>query len=276
MKKTYLLLPIFLLASCSSSNNDDDSSNNNGNNNDNNPVLVTKMTMDGDVLTFTYNGSKISQIKNLTEGSVTTFTYSGDLISQSVVNGSNTSLTTKYTYDGSGRLTKKTINGTDFGGLWSSESSYTYQANNNVKIVYTASTSASTRNETRNAVLNADGSMSSWTGTLSRTQNNTTETATSTLKTVVYDTKNAPLKNITGYLKIVDNEDESGSAHNTLSYNHIISYNNGTGTEWTIFKSNFEYNASGYPTKEVRSYYDKTGNTPTGSTDINTYEYNHL
>ncbi|UTX47389.1 hypothetical protein [Chryseobacterium sp. MA9] len=125
-------------------------------------------------------------------------------------------------------------------------------------------------------MLNADGSMSSWNGTLSRTQNNTTETATSTLKTVVYDTKNAPLKNITGYLKIIDNEDESGSAHNTLSYNHIISYNNGTGTEWTIFKSIFEYNTSGYPTKETRSYYDKTGTTATGSTDINTYEYNHL
>lgn len=47
--------------------------------------------MDGDVLTFSYNGSKIAQIKNLTGGSVTTFTYSGDLISQTVVNGSNTS-----------------------------------------------------------------------------------------------------------------------------------------------------------------------------------------
>lgn len=32
-------------------------------------------------------------------------------------------------------------------------------------------------------------------------------------------------------MKMIDNEDESGSAHNTLSYNHIISYNNGTGTE---------------------------------------------
>ncbi|UTX47390.1 hypothetical protein [Chryseobacterium sp. MA9] len=62
--------------------------------------------MDGDVLTFSYNGSKIAQIKNLTGGSVTTFTYSGDLISQSVVNGSNTSLTTKYTYDGNGRYQK--------------------------------------------------------------------------------------------------------------------------------------------------------------------------
>ncbi|MCD9618322.1 hypothetical protein [Chryseobacterium gleum] len=276
MKKTYLLLPIFFLASCSSSNDETDSSNNNGNNSNNDPVLVTKMTLDGDVLTFTYNGSKISQIKNLTEGSVTTFTYSGDLISQSVVSGSNTALTTKFAYDSNGRLIKKTISGIDFGGNWNSESNYTYLANNNVKIVYTATTSASTRNETRNAILNADGSMSSWTGTLSRTQNNTTESATSTLKPVVYDTKNAPLKNITGYLKIVDNEDESGSAHNTLSYNHIVSYNNGTGAEWTIFKSSFEYNASGYPTKETRAYYDKTGTTPTGSTDINTYEYNHL
>ena len=276
MKKTYLLLPIFFLASCSSSNDDDTSTGNNGNNNNNDPVLVTKMTMDGDVLTFTYNGSKISQIKNITEGSVTTFLYSGDLITQSVVNGSNTSLNTKFTYDSNNRLIKKTISGTDFGGAWNSESTYTYQANNNVKIVYTATTSSSTRSETRNAILNADGSMSSWTGTLSRTQNNTTETASSTLKTVVYDSKNAPLKNITGYLKIIDNEDESGSAHNTLSYNHIISYNNGTGTEWTIFKSNFEYNSSGYPTKEIRSYYDKTGTTTTGSTDVNTYEYNHL
>ncbi|PKF75229.1 hypothetical protein [Chryseobacterium sp. PMSZPI] len=275
MKKTYLLLPIFFLASCSSSN-DDSTLPNNGNNNDNSPVLVTKMTLDGDVSTLTYNGTKISQIKNITDGSITTFVYDGDLISQAATSGANSSVTTKYTYDAKNRLTKKATSGNDSGGLWTAESNYNYQSNNNVTILTTLTTPSSKRTETRNAVLNDDGSINSWTGTLTHTINNTSQTATVTLKPIVYDTKNSPLKNITGYSKIIDMEDETGSTHNTLSYNYTVNYNNGTGTEWTIFKSNFEYNTSGYPTKEIRSYYDKTGTTATGSTDVNTYEYNHL
>lgn len=280
MKKTYLLLPIFFLASCSSSNDETDSSNNNGNNNNSDPVLVTKMVADGETSTYTYNGSKISQIKNITNGEVTSFSYSGDLITQQVTTGSSTSYKTTYVYDGSSRLSKKTYSETYLtsGTVSTVETNYNYLSGNSVKITYTASfTGSPVRTGTKNATLNADGSLSSWTDTAS-VPNNTGGfySATGALQPIVYDTKNVPFKNITGFLKIIDTEDENGSVHNILSYNYVLNYNNGAGSgEWTIFKSVFEYNNSGYPTKNVKTYYNKTGTGVTNS-EVNTYEYNHL
>ncbi|WP_343660506.1 hypothetical protein [Chryseobacterium sp.] len=282
MKKAYLLLPIFFLASCSSSNDDTDSSNNNGNNNnnENSPVLVTKMVSDGDTSTFTYNGSKISQIKNISTGEVTLFSYSGDLIAQQVTTGSSKTYKTTYSYDGSSRLSKKTYVETSLssGSVSTVETNYAYLASNSVKITYTASfTGSPVRTGTKNATLNADGSLSSWTETAS-VPNNTGgfHSATGTLQPIVYDTKNVPFKNITGFLKIIDTEDENGSAHNVLSYNNVLNYNNGAGSaEWGIFKCVYEYNNSGYPTKNVKTYYNKTGTGVTNS-ELLTYEYNHL
>ncbi|WP_241279932.1 hypothetical protein [Chryseobacterium cucumeris] len=281
MKKFYLLLPVFFLASCTSSSDDDTSSNNNGNNNDNSPVLVTKMVADGDTSTFTYNGSKISQIKNISTGEVTLFSYSGDLITQQVTTGSSTSYKTTYTYDGSSRLSKKVYSETSLssGKVSTVETNYNYLSGNSVKITYTANFtgSSSIRTGSKTATLNADGSLSSWTETAS-VPNNTGGfySGTGALQPIVYDTKNVPFKNITGFLKIIDTEDESGSAHNILSYNYVLNYNDGAGSaEWTIFKSTDEYNNSGYPTKNVKTYYNKTGAGVTNS-ELITYEYNHL
>lgn len=281
MKKTYLLLPIFFLASCSSSNDDTDSSNNNQNNNDNSPVLVTKMVADGETSTYTYNGSKISQIKNITTGEVTSFSYSGDLITQQVTTGSSTSYKTTYVYDGSNRLSKKTYSETYLtsGTISTVETNYNYLSANSVKITYTANFTGSSavRTGSKTATLNADGSLSSWTETAS-VPNNTGgfHSATGALQPIVYDTKNVPFKNITGFLKIIDTEDENGSVHNILSYNYVLNYNNGAGSgEWGIFKCVYEYNNSGYPTKNVKTYYNKTGTGVTNS-EMNTYEYNHL
>ncbi|MDQ1856735.1 hypothetical protein [Chryseobacterium sp. WLY505] len=280
MKKAYLLLPVFFLASCSSSNDDTTSSNNNGNNNEDSPVLVTKMVADGETSTYTYNGSKISQIKNTSTGEVTLFSYSGDLISQQVTTGSSTSYKTTYSYDGNSRLSKKIYSETYLlsGTVSTVETNYAYTASNAVKITYTASfTGSPVRTGTKNATLNADGSLSSWTETAS-VPNNTGgfHSATGALQPIVYDTKNLPFKNITGFLKIIDSEDENGSTHNIVSYNNVLNYNNGAGSgEWGIFKSTYEYNNSGYPTKNVKTYYNKTGTGITNS-ELNTYEYNHL
>jgi hypothetical protein len=281
MKKTYLLLPIFFLASCSSSNDDNESSNNNGNNNDNSPVLVTKMVADGDTSTYTYNGSKISQIKNITNSEVTLFSYSGDLITQQVTTGSSTSYKTNYTYDGNSRLSKKIYveNNLSSGTVSTVETNYTYLSSNSVKITYTANFTGSPamRTGTKMATLNADGSLSSWTETASVPSNTGGfHSATGSLQPIQYDTKNVPFKNITGFLKIIDTEDENGSTHNILSYNNLLNYNNGSGSaEWGIFKSTYEYNTSNYPTKNVKTYYNKTGTGVTNS-ELNTYEYNHL
>ncbi|WP_288448059.1 hypothetical protein [uncultured Chryseobacterium sp.] len=280
MKKSFLLLPVFFLASCSSSD-DTASSSNNENNNSSGPVLVTKMVSDGHTSTFTYSGSKIAQIKNISTGEVTLFGYSGDLITQQVTTGAGISYKTTYNYDGNSRLSKKVYTETNLvsGGSSTVESNYAYLSSNSVKITYTANFTGSSavRTGTKTATLNADGSLSSWTETAS-VPNNTGgfHSATGSLQPIVYDTKNTPFKNITGFLKIIDTEDENGSTHNILSYNNFLNYNNGTGgAEWGIFKSTYEYNDSGYPTKNVRTYYNKTGSGITNS-ELTTYEYNHL
>jgi hypothetical protein len=238
------------------------------------------MVADGDTSTFNYNGSKVSQIKNISTGEITLFSYSGDLIVQQVTTGSNTTYKTNYTYDGNSRLSKKIYVETylSSGTVSTVETNYTYPASNSVKITYTASfTGSPVRTGTKNATLNADGSLSSWTETAS-VPNNTGgfHSATGSLQPIVYDTKNTPFKNITGFLKIIDTEDENGSSHNILSYNNLLNYNNGAGSgEWGIFKSTYEYNVSDYPTKNVRTYYNKTGTGVTNS-EVHTYEYNHL
>ncbi|MCQ9641312.1 hypothetical protein MP478_18175 [Chryseobacterium sp. WG14] len=281
MKKTYLLLPIFFLASCSSSDDDIEAALNNGNNNNNNnntPVLVTKMVADGDVSTYTYNGTKLSESKNLTDGTVTTFFYTGDLITKSVTSGSNSTYTTTYTYDGSSRLSKKATVHTATNLSSTTEIIYTYPSPNNVKMVVTLSTGGSsvTKAYTRNAILNADGSIKNWTETVtSPLPSGGFDTGNGILQPIVYDTKNAPFKNVTGYLKLMDQEDENGSAHNVTDYKNVIQYSISTGTEWTIFSSIYVYNASGYPIKDTRKYYDKTGSSVT-NTEVTTYEYNHL
>ncbi|WP_312991366.1 hypothetical protein [Chryseobacterium flavum] len=279
MKKNYLLLPIFFLASCSGSNDDTDIPDNNGNNNNNNntPVLVTKMVVDGEISTYTYNGTKLSQLKNLTDGSVTNFTYTGELITKSVTSSGSSTYTTSYVYDSNNRLIKKTDVHTAPNLTATTEINYTYPSSNTVKMVVTLSTAGfnTVKTYTRNATLNSDGSINSWTETVS-SPNSTggMDTGTGALQPIVYDSKNAPFKNVTGYLKIIDQENENGSTHNVSDYKSVIQYNSG-GTEWTIFKSIYEYNTSGYPTKDIRKYYDKTGST-VSSTEVSTYEYNHL
>jgi hypothetical protein len=283
MKKSYLLLPIFFLASCTSSSDDDTSSNNSGNTNTNNnsPVLVTKMVSDGETSTYTYSGSKISQIKNITNGEITLFSYSGDLITQQITTGLSKSYKTTYSYDGSSRLSKKIYSETSLSSGTTStvETNYNYVSSNSVKITYTASFTGSSaiRTGSKTATLNADGSLNSWTETASVPNNaGGFHSATGTLQPIVYDTKNIPFKNITGFLKIIDSEDENGSVHNIESYNHVLNYNDGAGSgEWGIFKSTYEYNNSGYPTKSVKTYYNKTGTGITNS-ELITYEYNHL
>lgn len=289
MKKAYLLLPILFLASCSSSNDDTTSpnnGNNNGNNNPNTPVLISKLTLDGEISVFSYNGSKISQVKNINTNEVSTYTYTGDLITEELATGGSSTFKINYTYDGSGKLIKKVTvqHMLSSGDTATDETNYAYTSNTTVKITYTKTLagsftgSPSVTTGTKNAVLNSDGSLNSWTETAKVPIPGTSgfSPATGILQPIVYDTKNSPYKNITGYLKIIDTEDENGSSHNIVSYSDKLDLNNGSGgAMWGIFKSAYEYNTSNYPTKNVRTYYDKTGNNITNS-EVRTYEYNHL
>lgn len=273
MKKIYLLLPILLMTSCGSGGDDNTEVSATTSNGNNDPILVTKMVSDGETSNFTYDGSKLVQVKNITAGITTNFTYSGDLITKTVSTESNSATTTTYTYDGNSRLSKSSAAYTSGNATYITETNYTYPSSNTVKMVSTVSTAGMgiTKTYTKNAILNSDGSLKSWTETVA--QPNATGGAGTGNLTVVYDAKNKPFKNVTGYIKLIYSEDENGSNNNIVDYNHLIQYSN--GAEWGIFKSIYEYNSSNYPTKNTRRYYDKTGTSIT-NTEITTYEYNHL
>jgi hypothetical protein len=271
MKKIYLLVPVFFLASCSSSNDDTADSNQNT---DNSPVLVTKMVEDGETYTFTYDGSKISEKKH-SSGDTTTYTYTGDLITKIVEKDGNATESTVLSYDGNSRLSKTVMTHTSTGiNNYVTTSNYTYQTNNNVKIVETISNPAGnySRSTTRTVLLNTDNSLKSWTTTVTENTASATNTGTGVLLNVGYDSNNSPFKNVTGYLKIIDADGKNGSTHNVVNYSDKTNFTN--GWETTIYSSVFEYNTSGYPTKDTRKYINQDGTLY--STRINTYEYNHL
>ncbi|ALR32052.1 hypothetical protein ATE47_16680 [Chryseobacterium sp. IHB B 17019] len=273
MKKSYLLLPVFFLASCS--NGDDDSTNPNENPNGNTPVLVTKMVDDGETYTFTYNGNKIAERKH-SSGDTTTYTYTGDLITKIVEKDGSITESTVLTYDSNSRLSKSVMTHTSTGiNNYTTTIDYTYVTNNNVKIVETTNNTmvGYTKVHKRDALLNMDNSIKGWTTTVTETQSSGTLTGSGGLLGVSYDSSNSPFKNVTGYLKIINAEGMTGSAHNLLNYSDKVGYTNG-GWETTIFSSTFEYNSSSYPTKETKKYKDQNGTLY--QTKVITYEYNHL
>ncbi|MCJ8155370.1 hypothetical protein MKJ01_16515 [Chryseobacterium sp. SSA4.19] len=272
MKKNYLLVPIlFFFASCS---NGDDDINQNENNNGNTPVLVTKIVSGGETATISYDGTKITEIK-YTGGDTRKYIYTGNLITQITdTEGGSVLETAVLTYDTSSRLSKQVINHTG-SSTYTTTINYTYITNNNVKIVETTvnPSYSYTKTHTRDALLNTDNSLKGWTATVTETQPSGTNTGTGTLIGVAYDSSNSPFKNVTGYQKIIDAEGMTGSTHNLVNYSDKVGFTNGDW-ETTIFSSTFEYNSSDYPTKETKKYKDQNGTLY--STEITTYEYNHL
>lgn len=265
MKKFYFLLPILLLTSCSTVAEDTS--------NEDNPILVTKMVQAGDNYTFSYNGAKITEMKNTTANFKRVFTYTGDLITQYIDTLSDGSTqSTSITYNSSNKITKKTsiYNGVTY------TTEYAYIGADRVRITEsTIGSSTPSKIYVKDAYLNTDGSLKNWTETVAAAQTPGTIIGTGILKNVTYDGGSYPFKNVTGYTRLLDSKDMNGSPRNAVNYNHRIQYTNGTADEWTVFHSTYEYHINGYPKKDTRDYYEKTGVTIT-DTKISTYEYNHL
>jgi hypothetical protein len=261
MKNFYLLLSLFFLASCSTAEENPE---------DDNPILVTKMTENSDIYTFSYNGAKIVNV-NRGDGYKKVFTYNGDLITKYVETyPDNSTQTTNITYNSNAKILKKT---SSYNGM-TYTSDYTYMGADKVRIVLVASGSGTTKTYTRDAFLNSDGSLKNWTENVTEVVSPNTNTGTGVLQNIVYDGGSNPFKNVTGYYKLIESEDMSGSLRNVSKYDSRIQYNTG-GTEWTIYQSTYDYNINGFPKKDTRDYFDKTGTSIT-KTDITTYEYNHL
>lgn len=262
MTKFYLLLSILFLTSCATVDEDTSA--------EDNPILVTKMVEDGDNYTFSYSGAKIITIANTTDNSKTTYTYSGDLITKYMETHTDGSTqTTNITYNSSNKITKKTS--TYQGSTYTTD--YAYIGADRVRITVAMLGTGTNKTYTREAYLNPDGSFKNWTETVVDIKPSGTTNGTGILQTISYDGGSNPFKNIVGYMRLMDTEGINGSTRNITNYNHRIQYT--TGDEWTIFHSTYEYHINGYPKKDTRDYYEKTGVTIT-DTEITTYEYNHL
>ncbi|WP_415324886.1 hypothetical protein [Chryseobacterium sp. MMS23-Vi53] len=266
MKKFYLLLPFLAVMSCSTVAEDTSDFDN--------PILVTKMVQDGDNYTFSYSGAKITEMRNTTDNWKRVFTYSGDLITKFVDTlPDNSTQTTTITYNSNNKITKKT---TVYSAVPSQTdtTTYTYIGGDKIKIITTIAATGSTKTYTKDAVTNPDNSLKNWEENVSWVQGSTTTTGNGTLQTITYDGGSFPFKNVTGYTKLLlVTEDLNVSNRNVLRYKNIITYP-GTGNEYTNFQSSYEYHTNGYPKKDVRDYYDE--NDMATSSEITTYEYNHL
>lgn len=264
MKKFYFLLPILLLTSCAKVEEDTSA--------EDNPILVTKMVQDGDNYTFSYNGAKIVTMTNTTDNFKRTYTYSGDLITKyldTFADGSTQ--TTNVTYNSSNKILKKSS--TYQGGTYTTD--YAYIGADRVRITVVLAQTNSTKTYVKDVYLNTDGSLKNWTETVADVKPTTTQNGTGILKNVAYDGGSFPFKNITGYTRLLESEEMNGSTRNVIDYNNRIQYTNIPGDEWTIYHSTYEYNTNGYPKKDTKDSYEKTGTSIT-KTEITTYEYNHL
>jgi YD repeat-containing protein len=269
MKSKIVLLSIALLAiSCSNDSNSSDPV-------DSTPILLTKLVDDNETYTYMYNGSKIVQEKNITNGEISSYTYTGDLITKIVNTSSNGSPSTEiFTYDSSNRLIKAEETSNSFNTVIT----YNYLASDHVTIIEKDTNGNYIKTYTKDAYLNADGSLKNYTQTILATQNGTVvESGTGNLQPIVYDNKNNPYKNITGFKNIQIYRHENGSSiHNITSYKSIdstTSSTGGSGSSSNIFTVSYQYNSNDFPAQSIEKGYN-INNVVTGTYNI-TYEYNH-
>jgi hypothetical protein len=245
---------------------------------DNSPVLVTKYSYDNEVYTYIYNGSKIATEKDLVYGGLRTYIYNGDIITKIVETQNGVEIgNIAYTYDANNRLTKFVeTEGTSI----VSTRNYVYISNDHVTITETNNQPTFNSNKTtvQDAYLNTDGSLKNFTETITIKNNAgvVTQTGTGTLQTIIYDAKNNPFKNVTGYSKILIANNIS--IHNILDYTYngqSVFVGSGTGSNWQIYKNTHTYNSANYPTKTITTSYNQSV-IAQPNPDTATYEYNHL
>jgi YD repeat-containing protein len=245
MKKLLYLFCASLLVMTSCSSDD-----NNSSDSASSIVVKKRVVVSGNETytdTYTYSGTKIASMVGA-DGSKTNYTYTGDVITkiEEFDDKGVIDTTTEYTY-ANGKLASSL----------EKDSSEDY----NYKTVYTYNTDGT--------VSFADFMMNKTTGALvddGGTVGKYTYSAGNLVKKVYsyygfehtnifeYDTKNNPLKNITGIGLLLELED-SNSANNTVketSTNSTIS---------TITATTYTYDANGFPIEENSVYDGKISST---------------
>jgi len=257
MKKLLYLFTASLLVFTSCSKDDNDSSNSTSS------ILPKKVTFtESDGTSYSednvYNGNKIVSITG--EDYVIKYTYVGDFITKIEEFDENNALdtTTEYIYT-NGKLTSSTSKETG-------APSYS-----KIKFVHNADGTVSYEDFRINSSTNAEddggfvGKFTFKDGNLIKNEYSYYGVERSIA--YEYDTKNHPLKNITGINLLLDIDPSQSYVNNVIKKTRTSG--SGTDIQTSITTSVYEYDANSYATKEVTTYPSGTST----STETTQYAY---
>lgn len=187
--------------------------------------------------TYTYAGNKLLKVTN-EDMSYETVTYTGDLITKTQLFLSDNTLdeTATFEYDSNNKLIKS-INLQHTNNIGTKEV-YTYDSNNNATVVYSNGNLISQNNPYQTATINFfNDEVSSAT---------VTNSGIITNYTYIYDNKNNPFKNITGF-KSISFVDRPFSLFEGINKNTLTVFN-GTVT----YTNTYTYDGNNFPTRQTQ------------------------
>ncbi len=241
------------------------------------PIKVTDTDDDGEPMSIKYNGNKIiSIISDINPDNKILFTYDGDNI-VSIRSYINNKLNYErdYNYSNDKLIYSSHVSILDRDQI---TYSYTYVNTTTIKAIKTMSYSQNETTYNLDYKLNSDGVVTSFSGQGSGVSNGTSETYELSVE-ITYGDKNAPFKNVTGFNKLILDNDISllsNVKNNILMYKEVRKTKSATvsSEDWYYCKTTSTYNKENYPTKEIMRYYN-TDDTPSLSDpEIYLYEYN--
>jgi hypothetical protein len=252
MKKIFTLAAIALFTITSCSDNDSDSTTNPDDNTGG--PLVTSMveTVDGEnnVYTYTYDGNKITKIQDQ-QGFVCNYTFTNGLLAkeENYYDGELSEYII-YSYNADSKLSQ-TISAELYDTDWdATKTLYAYNSNG------TVSTTVYSGDQTTQATLKGSGMVTYANGNITQYAFLATGSTVPVVKTMTYNDKNDPFKNVFANDVISLAYLEGGS-------NSMLSIND-PDSGFTATYS-FLYNAGNYPTTETENW----------DGDITTYTYTY-
>ena len=214
----------------------------------NSDVVLLKKVIETDedgeqyIATFTYNGTKIATV-TYNDGTHDVYTYTSNLITKiETFYGSTVIIEDSFEYNTGNQLSVHTYK--DLEADYAEKTIYAYGANGMVTTQeFESTTTAQTQLRGTGAitVTNDNITQYSFTGTGESTPQVTTFT---------FDTKNDPLKNITGSALL-------NLAYNEGGINNILTTNDGAEISTTVYT----YNSDNFPTTSVDTYDDEVTTT---------------
>lgn len=233
MKKLiYLFCAFTFLFSCSS----DDS-------NENQPILVTQITTNNIVSNLTYNGTKLISIVS-ESGNTQEFTYTGDLISKIkyyVLGSSNfTESSFEYNSDGKINMGITLFQGNDPYGV---KSVYTYNSDGTISYNFYLGNLVS-----QTELISSSKLFIGTNDEIVKVEEYDNDGDIFERYEYTYDTKNNPIKNITGFNKLPFNRD--GKYFNVLNCITMGGFSSENLT------NQFQYNSNNYPSSVSTTYGD--------------------